>query len=213
MSPGREWLNLPNKITIARLVIAVLLFISFSLQIHREIGDRTLVLNLATIVFIICVATDWLDGWLARRWGMTTTFGRIADPFVDKVVVCGSFIYLVKLAPDVVWPWVAVVIVAREFLVTSLRSHLESQGVPFGARWGGKVKMMLQSIAIPVILLYEANFSGQDPLVGWGLVFYWSSITLVISTLLATLVSMWDYISVSLAISRQRSSTEKPADD
>lgn len=199
MSSRGEWLNLPNKITLARLGIAVLLFVLFSLQIHWEVGDRTLVLNWAAVVFVICVATDWLDGWLARRWGMITTFGRIADPFVDKVVVCGSFIYLVELAPRIVWPSVAVVIVAREFLITSLRSYLESQGTPFGARWGGKVKMVFQSFAIPAVLVYEANFAGAGADSTWGTIFFWLAEGLIIATLLATLISAWDYISLSLS--------------
>ena len=199
MSPRPEWLNLPNKITIARLVIAVLLFVLFSLQIHWNVGDRAVVLNLAALVFSICVATDWLDGHLARRWGMVTTFGRIADPFVDKVVVCGSFIYLVKLVPEIVWPSVAVVIVAREFLVTGLRSYLESQGVPFGARWGGKVKMLVQSMAIPALLIYEANFAGLETRPWLGDLFYWGSIALVVATLISTIISAWDYIAIALS--------------
>ncbi|MCA8961099.1 MAG: CDP-diacylglycerol--glycerol-3-phosphate 3-phosphatidyltransferase [Planctomycetes bacterium] len=198
MSPRPEWLNLPNKITIARLVIAVLLFVLFSLQIHWEVGDRSVVLNLAAIVFSICVATDWLDGYLARRWGMVTTFGRIADPFVDKVVVCGSFVYLVKLVPNIVWPSVAVVIIAREFLVTGLRSYLESQGVPFGARWGGKIKMVVQSFAIPALLVYEANYAHLDSRPWMGELFHWGSIGLVIATLISTIISAWDYIAIAV---------------
>ena len=133
----REWLNLPNQITMARLLIVVLLFVFLSLEIRGWgfIGNRHLALNLAMVVFIICVATDWLDGWLARRSGQVTVFGRIADPFVDKVVVCGTFIYLVKLT-DHIEPWFPVVLIGREFLVSGLRSYIESRGIAFGARWG-----------------------------------------------------------------------------
>lgn len=194
-----HWLNLPNKITLARLVIAVALFALLSILLiaeDRRWGwDRSLILNIAVVTFVICVATDWLDGWLARRWGMVTVFGRIADPFVDKIVICGSFIYLIEITPLFVKPWIAVIIVAREFLVTSLRGYLESQGTPFGARWGGKIKMVVQSIAIPACLFYEANLTGQETAIATG--FYWFCFGLVILTLVSTLSSAWDYISLS----------------
>lgn len=206
---SENWLNLPNKITIARLIIAVGLFVLLSMELHADLRgwgwSRRTVLNAAWIVFVVCVATDWLDGWLARRWGMVTVFGRIADPFVDKIVICGSFIYLVKISPQFVMPWVAVVIVAREFLVTSLRGYLESQGVPFGARWGGKVKMVVQSVAIPAALCYEANFVGSDTAAAVG--FYWFCAILVILTLISTLVSAWDYISISRQALKKPQST------
>ena len=102
MAKSKSVLNLPNQITLARLVIAVLLFVFLSLEIADwgVAGSRHNALNLAMVVFIFCVATDWLDGWLARHTGQETVFGRIADPFVDKVVVCGTFIYLTRLAPQ-----------------------------------------------------------------------------------------------------------------
>ena len=198
MSRRLHWLNLPNKITLARLVIAVLLFVMLSLELaNTGIGDRSLALNIAFVVFIVCVSTDWLDGWLARRHGLVTVLGRIADPFVDKVVVCGSFIYLVRLAPDLIKPWFAVVIVGREFLVSGLRSYIEGQGISFGARWGGKVKMILQSTAIPAVLLYQANFHAQAENV-YKSFFYWFAWGTVAATLLATLLSAGDYVLLSI---------------
>lgn len=201
VSSKYEWLNLPNRITLARLLIAILLFLMLSFKIPVE--SRAWTLNVALVVFVVCVATDWLDGWLARRYSMITAFGRIADPFVDKVVVCGTCIYLVGIAPDLIKPWFAVALTAREFLVTGLRSFIESSGIPFGARWGGKIKMILQSITIPLVLLYQANFDilAHD---AFGKVelyrFTWGMIWL---TLLATLLSAWDYISMSIVALRK----------
>ncbi|MCI0651323.1 MAG: CDP-diacylglycerol--glycerol-3-phosphate 3-phosphatidyltransferase [Planctomycetes bacterium] len=194
-SPSPHWLNLPNRITLARLLIAVLLFFMLTLQFDSDwASSQRLTLNLATIVFVICVATDWLDGYLARRYGMITVFGRIADPFVDKVVVCGACIYLVKIAPELIKPWFAAVLVAREFLVTSLRGFIESRGVAFGARLGGKVKMVLQSITLPVAMCFQANFAILPPDDSVRIATYWTAWTLVVATLLATLISAWDYV-------------------
>ena len=197
MTSRGDWLNLPNKITIARLLIAVFLFILLSIEISEGTGDRPLVLNLAAAIFVLCVATDWLDGHLARKYGLVTAFGRIADPFVDKVVVCGSLIYLVHLTPEIIRPWFVATLVGREFLVSGLRAFIESQGTPFGSRWGGKVKMVLQSILVPAVLVYQANFTGENALPYADLVrnFCW---LMVVTTLLATIQSAWDYVSVAL---------------
>lgn len=206
MAASPSWLNLPNRITLTRLLIAALLFVFLSLEIRGwGVGDRHLALNIAAAVFIICVATDWLDGWLARRWGMVTDFGRIADPFVDKVVVCGTCVYLVRLVPDLMTAGYVVVLIGREFLVTGLRGYIESRGLPFGARWGGKLKMVLQSVAIPAILLFEAN---KDYLAGAGkpgLVETWYQLTVVLVLLMmvATVLSAWDYVSLAIRALRE----------
>ena len=133
---GRDWHNLPNLITLGRLGIALLLFTMLTLEISGWgiINDRHLALNIATVAFILCVVTDFIDGFVARRRKMVTTFGRLADTFVDKIVICGTLIYLVVLTPDLIRPWFVVIIVAREFLVSGIRSYMESQGVAFPAR-------------------------------------------------------------------------------
>ena len=196
-----DWLNLPNRVTLARLFIAIALFVMLSWELHlpTDAGGRSLILNIATVIFVVCVATDWLDGYLARRLNLITAFGRLADPFVDKVVVLGSVIYLVVLAPEVIRPWFAVTLLAREFLVTGLRSFIESKGTPFGARLGGKLKMILQSITIPVVMVYQANLADLDDGIVWKAIGYWTCWGMVILTLIATLLSAWDYVSVALA--------------
>jgi CDP-diacylglycerol--glycerol-3-phosphate 3-phosphatidyltransferase len=207
-------LHLPNQLTIARLVLSVVFFVVLGLEEHDVFApeQRQTVLNSATVLFVLAVSTDFLDGFLARRWGLVSTFGRIADPFVDKIVICGSFIMLIDVSAFV-RPWFAVVILTREFLVSGLRSFLESHGVPFGATWSGKIKMITQSIAIPVVLFYEANFaptadlaaSGVEPArSGWSQFFEYGTITLLAVTLISTVSSSIDYLRRGVTVLRAR---------
>ncbi|GAB63161.1 MAG: CDP-diacylglycerol--glycerol-3-phosphate 3-phosphatidyltransferase [Candidatus Jettenia sp.] len=140
--------NLPNRLTLMRLLLAIVFFIFLSYRYY----------NIALVSYLFAWLTDWLDGYLARKKGLLTDFGRIADPFVDKIIVCGGFILLIQHAHDIIPPWMVVVIVAREFLVNSLRSYSESKGIEFGATIWGKAKMFTQSFTISLILLFFAYF-------------------------------------------------------
>jgi CDP-diacylglycerol---glycerol-3-phosphate 3-phosphatidyltransferase len=159
--------QIPNIITIARLVLAVVFFAILSGYQYHGRGDPWL-LNAAFIVYLIALISDFLDGYLARRWNADTQFGRMIDPFVDKVLVLGSFIFfagknfvvpesqgamVVKTITGVA-PGIVVILLARELLVTSLRALSEGEGHDFGAAFSGKVKMVCQSVTILVILLY-----------------------------------------------------------
>ena len=196
-----DWKNLPNLITISRLGIAVLLFAMLTLELQGwGIGDRHLALNIATVAFILCVATDAVDGYLARKWKMVTAFGRLADTFVDKIVICGSLIYLVKLTPDLIKPWFVVIVVTREFVVSGLKSYFESQGQEVAPSIGGKLKMILQSILIPAVMLVEGN---RDFVAGMSDESIWKSLfgllenltePLFWGTLVTTLWSGMDYL-------------------
>ena len=196
-----DWMNLPNLITISRLGIAVLLFAMLTLELHGwGIGDRHLALNIATLAFILCVTTDAVDGYLARKWKMVTAFGRLADTFVDKIVICGTLIYLVKLAPDLIKPWFVVIIVTREFLVSGLKSYFESQGQEVAPSIGGKLKMILQSMLIPAVMLVEGNrdyVSGVE-IDSWLKTIFslLESLTVILfwGTLVTTLWSALDYL-------------------
>ena len=194
-------LNVPNQLTIARLLLSVVFFVLLALEGNQVFGTahHSLILNIAAGVFVLAVTTDFLDGYLARRWGLISTFGRIADPFADKIVICGGFIMLIGVAGTLIKPWFAVVILFREFLVSGLRSFLESRGIAFGATLSGKLKMLLQSIAIPVVLLHEANFSPRStnslneiPHLPWILNYF--IIGLLAFTLIATVFSCVGYL-------------------
>ncbi|MHC4590858.1 MAG: CDP-alcohol phosphatidyltransferase family protein, partial [Planctomycetota bacterium] len=117
--------------------------------------------HIAVWLFILAAITDSLDGYLARKWDVTSTFGRIMDPFCDKVLILGGFIYMAGprfLVPEWVeagdfwtmatgvYPWMVAVMLARELLVTGFRGEAEAMGVSFGSNWWGKWKMILQSI-------------------------------------------------------------------
>jgi CDP-diacylglycerol--glycerol-3-phosphate 3-phosphatidyltransferase len=150
LSPVRPPIvNLPNLLTSARFVLAVVLFVLISYQAWLW----------CLIVFCLAALTDWLDGYLARKQGLTSSLGRNLDPLVDKVLVCGAFIFLLPaashgLAPvSELAPWMVVVVVGRELIITSLRGYLESQGVVFGADWLGKLKMGLQCAALIAIFV------------------------------------------------------------
>ena len=135
--------NVPNQLTASRLVLAIVLFVLIAWQWYQT----------GLIVFLLAAGTDWLDGYWARKYGQVTTLGRILDPFVDKIIICGTFIFLVPLADSGIRAWMAVVVVGRELLVTALRSFLEQQGADFSASMSGKLKMVLQCTAAALSLL------------------------------------------------------------
>jgi len=154
----------PNRITALRFVGSLVLFFVLTMW-GEELQHDTLFSALSFWLFIGIAATDYLDGYLARRGNLITSFGRIADPFVDKVLVIGAMVYLAVLPWSQRWfpAWIVVVVVAREFLVTGIRGYVESQGLAFPADWFGKVKMIVQCIAIGVVLGIFA-FPWPEPL-------------------------------------------------
>jgi CDP-diacylglycerol--glycerol-3-phosphate 3-phosphatidyltransferase len=137
-------LNPPNIITLARLGLSVVLFILI------DFGGwwRT-----ATAVFVVAASTDFLDGYIARKYGLVTVLGRVLDPFVDKIIICGAFVFLQKWPASGVTAWITFIVLAREMFITSLRTFLEQRGQDFSAKWSGKLKMILQCLAVPACLL------------------------------------------------------------
>ena len=113
-----------------------------------------LLIAVAFWLFIVTCLSDWLDGYLARSQNVVTAFGRIADPFTDKVLVLGTMIFLATMewSRHLMPAWVVVVILAREFLITGIRGYIESVGKPFPADRFGKLKMVLQCFALGAAL-------------------------------------------------------------
>ncbi|MBN2489421.1 MAG: CDP-diacylglycerol--glycerol-3-phosphate 3-phosphatidyltransferase, partial [Planctomycetes bacterium] len=153
---------------------------------------RTTLAGIGFVLFLVAAFTDVLDGYLARRRRMTSDFGRIADPFADKILICGSLVFLAA-TPDVdriIQPWVVVVILAREFLVTGLRGYLEARGLSFGARAIGKLKMLLQSFLVGGGL-FVLGPGCEEP--------RWKDVLLLImiATVLVTVYSGWIYIQAA----------------
>jgi CDP-diacylglycerol--glycerol-3-phosphate 3-phosphatidyltransferase len=153
--------NLPNQLTSLRLALAMVMFCMISAQWYMA----------AFVLFVVAAGTDWLDGYFARKYGQVTTLGRILDPFADKVIICGAFIYLLVPMHNVHVPlsvrewalreWMVVVIVGRELLVTALRSFFEQRDADFSAKMSGKLKMVVQCIAAGATLFY-LWYAGPD---------------------------------------------------
>lgn len=171
----------PNRITLLRFLGSLVLFFILSMWGESTPDALAVYIDICFWLFIGIAATDYLDGYLARRGNQITSFGRIADPFVDKVLVIGTMVFLAVLDWSRPWfpAWIVVVVVAREFLVTGIRGYVESQGLAFPADWFGKIKMIVQCIAIGVVLGLYA-FEWPEPLrrflVWAGHVFVWGTL-------------------------------------
>lgn len=192
-------INLPNQITLSRLVLAIVFF--FFLGQYDIDAGRTWPLDVCIVLFLIAAGTDWLDGYLARKHNLVTAFGRVLDPFVDKVLVCGTFVFLAgpEFVNDAgqsvtrVAPWMAVLILGRELLVTGLRGFSESKGRAFGASVYGKAKMVIQSVTAPTLLFFVAYIDHTSA----GPSLQWIKVVLVWATVLATTISMLHYLAKS----------------
>jgi CDP-diacylglycerol--glycerol-3-phosphate 3-phosphatidyltransferase len=137
--------TVPNLLSLARLVLAVVFFVAV------ERGWPVA----AFWLFVVAASTDWVDGWYARRFDQVSRLGRIFDPLVDKVIVCGAVV-LLAAAGTAIAPWMAVVVIVRELMVTAIRAEMEKAGRDFSAAFSGKLKMVLQCVAIGLVLAGRA---------------------------------------------------------
>lgn len=140
-------MNLPNKLTIGR-IIAVPFFIVALMNGYYYV---------AAGLFILASFTDFLDGYIARKNNLVTNFGKIMDPLADKILVISALVCLVDLGQ--VAGWMVIVILAREFTVTGLRTVAAAQGIVIAAGMTGKIKTVLQMIAVPLLILQNWPFS------------------------------------------------------
>lgn len=195
-------LNIPNQITIGRLFLSMVFFTVLVLDNYNTfVGpDRAFWLNVSICLFVLAAGTDFLDGYLARKWNMLSTFGRVADPIVDKVFICGSFVLLVQTS-DLIASWIPVVIISREFLISGLRGFLEGRGIAFGAGMPGKLKMMLQSITIPSVLLFEANWAESSIMRNVVII-------LIVATIALTIGSSVQYVLRARRLLREENSID-----
>jgi len=138
--------NLPNALTLFRIFLVPFLVV----VLLTKFDGREVV---ALAIFLLATATDFFDGWLARRRGEITTFGTLLDPIADKLLISAALISLVEvgIAPA----WMVVVVVGREFAVTGLRSVASGQGIVIAASPWGKAKMASQITAISLLILSE----------------------------------------------------------
>jgi CDP-diacylglycerol--glycerol-3-phosphate 3-phosphatidyltransferase len=199
-------MNLPNQITVARLVLSIIFLVLLGRFDFRHRDQQGWMLELAFWLFIIAALSDILDGYLARRQNQVTTFGRILDPFVDKILVCGGFVLLLGkgfidqqgVLSTGLSAWMVVVIVAREMLVSSLRGFSEAQGKPYAARVWGKAKMVVQCVTVPLILKTINDWRDIRWVVTCRDMMIWA-------TVVVTAISVISYLAASRDALSQRS--------
>ena len=157
-------MNLPNYITVGRIVVVPLLVV----VLLTPVAEKWFGMSgyaLAIILFIVAALSDIVDGQLARRRKQVSTLGKFLDPIADKLLISAALIVLVEkhLAPS----WAVVVIIGREFIITGLRSVAATEGIVIQAQGMGKIKMWAQCVAIVALLVCAAN--GTPPVSNFGL--------------------------------------------
>lgn len=209
--------NVPNVLSSVRLVMAWVVFVLIEMGAFWT----------AFVLFVIAVATDWVDGWYARKFNQVTQLGRILDPFCDKIIICGAFIQVSAIMLLTGWPWylrimpwMAVVVVARELLVTALRSAIEAAGGDFSASFAGKLKMLFQCVAVGSALVALALASSPEVVAvadgntaakgGWSFelakVPLWVQVVMGLSlwaAIWSTISSGWDYVGAAIRFAKQ----------
>jgi CDP-diacylglycerol---glycerol-3-phosphate 3-phosphatidyltransferase len=219
-------MNLPNSITISRIATVPLLIwiLSPAFPLGGPAHGATHGLQggeqeiIASAVFILASITDGLDGYLARRRAQITTLGMLLDPLADKLMITAAYILLVAYNPSVVPPWIAVIIIGREFLVSGLRSIAASEGFTIEASDIGKLKTVIQIVSVvAAILAHRWNYWIWFPTKNGGgfvvavhmiamLAIYWMTIVSIIS---ATdyFVGFWNKIDHASERARTRRSS------
>ncbi len=153
-------MNLPNQITTTRFFLAIIFLVLLASFDCKRLYELEWMINTCFVLFVVAAGTDALDGYLARKHNQVTSFGRVLDPFVDKILVVGGFIMLLGnnfqdadgVLTTGLQAWMIVVIVGRELLVSGLRGFSEAQGKAYAANWLGKIKMILQCVTMGWIL-------------------------------------------------------------
>ena len=179
-SAPSNW-NVPNALSAARLILAVVVCILIEQQMLQS----------AVICFLIAASTDWVDGWWARKFNQVTKLGRILDPFVDKIIISGAMIALCAAPHSPIAPWMATLVVGRELLVTSLRGMIEGQGGDFSAKQLGKWKMVAQCGAVVSVLIDLQYVTAPVWL-------HWTSVLFVWFAIILTVVSGLEYVMLVL---------------
>ncbi|WP_298038113.1 CDP-diacylglycerol--glycerol-3-phosphate 3-phosphatidyltransferase [uncultured Microbacterium sp.] len=175
--------QLPNAITIARIPLAVVFFVLLLLGGTYGFDDITL-RWVAGALFVLAISTDWVDGYLARKYDIVSDFGKLWDPIADKLLTGAGFVGLAILAE---WPWwVVIVILVREWGITIHRFIVASSHI-VAAAWMGKVKTALQGVALGWCLLPLHDLVGFDVWTLVGAVLMWA-------TLAITILSGIDYV-------------------
>ena len=169
-------MNLPNKLTVLRVILIPFFVVSMMI----ENGANQTFRYVAAAIFIIASLTDMLDGKIARKYNLVTNFGKFMDPLADKLLVCSALICLIQLGQ--LPAWMVIIIVSREFIISGFRLVAAEQGIVIAASYWGKFKTTFQMIAVVLMIL---NFEAL------------SAITLICTwaALILTIISLVDYIA------------------
>ena len=168
-------MNLPNKLTVLRLImipIFVAVYFITALPYNYVIS---------AVIFALAAFTDFLDGYIARKYNLVTDLGKFLDPIADKVLVCTAVI--VMLVNPLIFPWYAsigvAIIIARELIVSGFRMVAASKNMVIAADWSGKIKTFVQDIAI-IVLLVGAQFINVTAINLVGIIAFWVAVLLTV---------------------------------
>ncbi|MGA7833161.1 MAG: CDP-diacylglycerol--glycerol-3-phosphate 3-phosphatidyltransferase [Terracidiphilus sp.] len=182
-------MNLPNSITMSRIVMIPLLL--WILSTHFPWQGNGAQEIAASVLFVLASITDGVDGYLARKHKQITTMGMLLDPLADKIMVTSALVALVLYNPAVVKVWIVVIIIGREFLISGLRSIASTEGFTIEASDLGKLKTVVQIVCVVSALLAHHWYEWQ-----FGLLIVpvkWIAIAAIYFTLLVSTVSAIDY--------------------
>lgn len=183
-------MNLPNSITMTRIIMIPLFLWILSPHFPWQGPEGTQEI-VASVLFVLASITDGLDGYLARKHGLITTMGMLLDPLADKIMVTAALIQLVAYNPEVVKVWIAVVIIAREFLISGLRSIASSEGFTITASELGKLKTVIQIVSVvSAILAHRWNHWQIGVVV---IPVKWYAVAAIYFTVVVSTISAIDY--------------------
>ena len=183
-------MNLPNKLTVGRVIAVPFFIAAYMLGWHM----------IAFVVFIAASFTDMLDGKIARKYNLVTNFGKIMDPLADKVLVYSAFCLLI---PDYVPGWMLIIILAREFTVAGMRTVAASEGIVIAAAMSGKIKTVLQMIAVPMLLLLPVFQNSLDLPASVETAYYYLTYAFLWASLVMTVYSGAEYVIKNKEVFKQ----------
>jgi len=183
-------MNLPNKITVARIVLIPIFLVVYLAQPFPAIVNEWV----ALVLFVVAASTDALDGYYARKLKLVTNFGKLIDPLADKLLVCSILVAFTYTG--VVPAWATILIIAREFYISGFRQLALEQNLVVAATGLGKMKTIFQITLISYILVPSVPFD----------IFIWRPVTigLVIIAVFFTIWSGWDYTAKNLHVFKNR---------
>jgi len=167
-------MNLPNKLTVLRMIMIVPFVFFMLTNIAGEMGKW-----IALALFVIASLTDLLDGKIARKYNLVTNFGKFMDPLADKLLVCAAMICLVETGK--IASWVVIIIISREFIISGFRLIASDNGIVIAASYWGKFKTVFQMVMIILMIADIAVLSVVTQIVMW-------------IALILTIVSLIDYL-------------------